>query len=531
MLKSTVDPACTGLFSPLFLDYIQDKKSLRKFYQEFPNLKHFEKVVSEKTFSTEKRETLVQVLTAQYSGFETSEVSRNIEKLRKENTFTVTTGHQLNLMTGPAYFIYKIVSTILLARKLKENFPSFHFVPIYWMASEDHDFEEINHFHFDGTEYRWESDQRGPVGEFTLDDGLRELIQQWDFLPDFFREAYVGSKSLKEAVRKYVHHLFAEQGLVILDANDRLLKSSFLSVIQDDLFSQKANELINQRNAALEAEGYKTQVYPREINFFYMEPGRRERLINHQGIFRTHDGENQWTAEEMSQLLQDSPEKFSPNVVMRPIYQELILPNLAYLGGPAEVAYWFQLKGVFDHYQVDFPFLLPRNFALVVPVEVQRKIDKLNLQHPDLFLPMDRLRIDYVYRHAKSDIQLMQEKEKLEKLFFSVEEKASDLDSTLVYAVNAALKRTEKILEQVEVKFRKAAERKQGDAIRQIAAVKEALFPQGTLQERKVNFLEFYLKDKNFIDHLYKTFDPLDFNFIILQEDGREGETKKDLQV
>lgn len=528
MLKSTVDPACTGLFSTLFLDYIQNKKELRHFYQEFPELKHFKKTLSDKTFDPEKRETLVKVLKEQYSGFEASAVSDNIEKLKQSNTFTVTTGHQLNLMTGPAFFIYKIVSTLLLARKLAETYPQYHFVPVYWMASEDHDFEEINHFHFDGKDYRWESEQQGPVGEFLLDKSIRDLVQQWDFLPDFFREAYTNSKYLKEAVRKYVHHLFADQGLVILDANDKALKKSFLPFIKDDLFSQKANELVHQHNTSLEAAGYKTQIFPREINFFYMEPGRRERLIHQEGIFSTHDGEDKWTEKEMMQLLEENPEKFSPNVVMRPLYQEVILPNLAYLGGPAEVAYWFQLKGVFDHYKVDFPFLLPRNFALIIPKEIQRKVNKLDLKPEELFLPVDRLRIDYVYKQAGDDLKLLREKEELEKLFLSLEEQAEGLDSSLVYAVKAALNRSDKIIDQLGIKFRKAYERKQSDAIRQIFSIKEGLFPQGTLQERKVNFLEFYLKDNHFIDGLYHTFDPLDFNFIILQEDGSEGKTKKD---
>ncbi|WP_163377649.1 bacillithiol biosynthesis cysteine-adding enzyme BshC [Cyclobacterium sp. SYSU L10401] len=528
MLKSTIDPACTGLFSTLFLDYIQHKKELKHFYQEFPELGHFKKAIAEKAFDQEKRNTLVRVLKEQYTGFDSSRVSSNIDKLKQPNTFTVTTGHQLNLMTGPSFFIYKIVSTLLLAKKLQETYPDCHFVPVYWMASEDHDFEEINHFHFDGKEYRWDSDQKGPVGDFVLDKSVKQLMQEWDFLPDFFREAYTHSKCLKEAVRKYVHHLFADQGLVILDANDKALKKSFLPIIKDDLYSQKANELVKQRNEALQAAGYPTQIFPREINFFYMEPGRRERLIHQQGLFRTHDGKDEWTEKEMESLLEEYPEKFSPNVVMRPLYQEVVLPNLAYLGGPAEIAYWFQLKGVFDHYKVDFPFLLPRNFALIVPRVIQRKIKKLGFKPEELFLSVDKLRVDYVYEHSEEDLKLLQEKEQLKSLFLSLEEKAGGLDSTLIYAVKAALNRTDKIINQLGVKFRKAAERKQEDAVRQIFEIKEGLFPNGTLQERKVNFLEFYLKDKSFIDGLYKTFDPLDFNFIILQEDGSEERAKED---
>lgn len=531
MIKSTVDPACTGLFSALFLDYIRQKDRLAPFYQEYPELNRFKNTLEKKSFSEEKRRVLVDALHEQYKGFEESPVTRNIERLADSNTFTVTTGHQLNLMTGPSFFIYKIVSTLRLAEKLQETYPDYQFVPVYWMASEDHDFEEISHFYFDGKKYSWNTDQEGPVGEFEIDDTLKGLLKQWDFVPTFFKEAYNQSKYLKDAVRKYVHHLFAEKGLVIIDANQPVLKKQFLPIIKDDLFSQRANALVNESNQSLEATGYKTQIFPREINFFYMEPGRRERLVKKDGLFHTYDGKNQWTDAEMESFLETHPEKFSPNVVMRPLYQEAILPNLAYLGGPAEVAYWFQLKKVFDHYKVPFPFLLPRNFAMIIPRHVQRKIDKLGLKPKELFQSVDRLRMAHVKQHASVDLSLGAEKEQVNQLFGSLEKRASRLDPTLEPAMKAALTRTGKILEQVAVKFRKAEERKQKDAIRQLHEVKEYLFPNGTLQERKVNFLEFYLKDPEIIEQLLAKFDPLDFNFIILQEDGIEGSTQEKVQI
>jgi bacillithiol biosynthesis cysteine-adding enzyme BshC len=527
MIKSTLDPACTGLFSPLFLDYIQKKKSVKPFYQEFPEPGNFKRAIANKTFDQQKRDTLTKILSEQYTGLESPEVTANIDKLKQPNAFTVTTGHQLNLMTGPAYFIYKIVSTILLAEKLKKENPDYDFVPVYWMASEDHDFEEINHFFFDGKNYQWDTDQQGPVGEFKIDGALKALVKDLHFLPDFFKEAYTGSKLLKDAVRKYVHHLFAEKGLVIIDANERELKQLFLPVIKDDLFSATANDLVNASNCDLEEAGYATQVFPREINFFYMEPGRRERLIRKDGLFTTADGKNEWTEAEMKAVLEENPEHFSPNVVMRPLYQEAILPNIAYLGGPAEVAYWFQLKRVFKHYAIDFPFLLPRNFAMVLKPPLLRKIKKLDLKEKDLFLSSDKLRIAYVKNNADQDLELKDEKNNLLDLFSSLGVKSKALDPTLAHAVTAAHKRSEKILDQVATKFRKAEERKKATAIRQLHEIKEGLFPRGTLQERKVNFLEFYLGNPDFFQALFDTFNPLDFDFILLKENGRERKSKK----
>ncbi|WP_375584430.1 bacillithiol biosynthesis cysteine-adding enzyme BshC [Cyclobacterium xiamenense] len=530
MIKSTVDPACTGLFSALFLDYIQKEEALRQFYRGFPEIDQFGPALENKSFSETGRRLLVEALEEQYAGFGDSAVSRNIKKLAEPRTFTVTTGHQLNLMTGPSFFIYKIVSTILLAEKLQHAYPEYQIVPVYWMASEDHDFEEINHFYFDGRRYAWETDQTGAVGEFLLDDSLKALVKEWDFLPKFFKEAYTSSTRLKEAVRKYVHHLFADKGLVILDANHPSLKRAFLPQIKADIFSQQANVLVNESNQLLEEAGYKTQVFPREINFFYMEPGRRDRLVSFQDRFFTQDGKNEWSPAEMEALLEAHPERFSPNVVMRPLYQERILPNLAYIGGPAELAYWFQLKKVFDHYAVDFPFLLPRSFAMIIPRKIGRKIKKLGLQPEQLFQPIDRLRIEYTLKNASDDLSLSGEMEKLEQLFGSLENRASRMDFSLSQAVKAAFSRSEKILDQIAVKFRKAEERKQTDAIRQLNEVKDFLFPNGTLQERRVNFLEYYLANPKFIDELLVQFDPLDFNFVILRENGSEGNTQEAVQ-
>lgn len=529
MMQSTLDPACTGLFSKLFLDYIHKNEDLKPFYHEFPSIENFGKTITQKEFSPEIREILITSLSEQYEGLDKGKVLDNIERLRSEKTFTVTTGHQLNLMTGPSFFIYKIVSTILLTEQLKRAYPEYHFVPVYWMASEDHDFAEINHFYFDGKKYQWETEQNGPVGEFFLDKELKALISEWEFLPEFFKSAYQSSETLKEAVRKYVHHLFSHKGLVILDANDKNLKRCFLSVIKDDVITQKANVLVNGSNKELESLGYKTQVFPREINFFYMRAGLRERIVEKDGKFQVLNTDFVWDEDGMIKEMEEHPEKFSPNVVMRPLYQETILPNLAYLGGPAEIAYWFQLKGVFEHYGTDFPILLPRNFAMVLPVETHRKMAKLELELEDIFKPMDQLRKQYVLDHASEDLTLSKEKQDLELLFKDLAEKSIELDITLENAVKAAHHRSEKIINQVANKFRKAEEKKKRTSIRQLLEVKEKLFPGNVPQERKVNFLEYFLSDPDFINKLLNNFDPLDFNFIILRQDGIKRSSKKEV--
>lgn len=527
MIKSTIDPDCTGQFSPLFLDYIHQKENIRPFYHFFPSLANFKKIIKNRSFDQRHRDVLTQALHSQYQEFELTEASRsNIERLTQPNTFTVTTGHQLNLFTGPLYFVYKIVSTINLAAKLNESYPDYHFVPVYWMASEDHDFGEINHFYFDGKNYSWTTNQKGAVGEFLLNDGIKELLKQAAFSPDFFKKAYLERTNLADAVRYYVNHLFGDKGLVVVDGNSPSLKSLFRPIIKDDLLHHSSHQLVEATAKKLEQMGYKSQVYPREINFFYLDKGIRERIEKVGDHYKVLETELSFTQSEIEELIEKSPERFSPNVVMRPLYQECILPNIAYLGGPAEVAYWLQLKPTFDHYKTDFPAVMPRNFVMVLNTFAQRKVEALGLRNDEIFADYDQWKKAYVIAHAGQDISLHVEKEKLAELFSAIGEKAKVADPTLEPSAIAAHKRSVKIVDQFAQKLRKAEERNLSTALTRMQDLKKTLFPEGVPQERKNNFLQFYLEDPQFIEKLYTHLDPLDFDFIILKHNEDKSRTE-----
>jgi len=518
MLKTSIDPDCTGQFSKFFLDYISQKEKLKPYYNKFPKIENFQQAIEKRSFPQHHRDVLVEVLESQYTkaGVE----SPSIKLLQDSNTFTVTTGHQLNLMTGPLYFIYKIVSTINLAERLKKEYPAYHFVPVYWMATEDHDFAEINHFRLDGEKYTWESEQQGAVGEFEIDESLKRLLKENRFIPNFFKEAYLGSKNLGEAVLRYVHHLFGKKGLVVVDGNDGDLKRLFAPVIASDLFERKANDLVQQSTESLELLGYKSQIHPREINFFYLDKGLRERIVHEGGTFQIANTSMQYTKAEIEHLIESSPEKFSPNVVMRPLYQETILPNLAYLGGPAEVVYWLQLKGIFDYYDTDFPMLMPRNFAMIIDKNTKRKIENLGLAQGDLFEDFIVWKKKYIEKHSELDLFLVDEKGKINDVIDHIKTDVARVDMTLKHSVESMKVRIDKIINHFSKKIRRAEERNYEDSIKKMEAIKTALFPQGIPQERFVNFLQFYLQDEDFLQQLLDLFDPLDFRYIILESDG-----------
>ena len=520
MISNKIDFHQTGAFSSLFLDYINNQEALQPFYALSPSLENHVQALKHKAAFYQQnpslRTTLHKALTTQYQGI-TNPPTTQIEQLLHDNTFTVTTGHQLNIFTGPMYFIYKIVTTINLAAKLKETYPDYNFVPVYWMATEDHDFAEINHFHLFNKKYTWESEQKGAVGRFKT-DGLASIFEEIPEEIPLFKTNYLESTHLSEATRRIVHELFGEQGLLIIDGDDPLLKAQFKSVILDDVFANSSKQLVENQSTELEEKGYKTQVFPREINFFYMEGDVRERIIQEGDRFIVNNTPIQFNKEELSNCIHNYPERFSPNVVLRPLYQEVILPNLSYVGGPGELAYWLQLKLVFDHYKVPFPILMPRNFALLLNKTSHKKFEKLGIQIEDLFLDEYSLKNKFLLEHASEELLLDQEKNYLAEVFTQISQKVIQVDKSLEGFIGAEKNKALKSLENIEKRLKKAEENKQKTEIKQLLSLKEKLFPGGKLQERHDNFLNFYLNEPGVIQIFLNYFHPFEFKMHVLSD-------------
>jgi len=508
----------TRSFSSFFLDYIQQKKTLQKFYHRFPSIDQFKDQINEKSkaFTDENRNILADVLQAQYQDLKPNDlVSQNINLLRDKKTFTVTTGHQLNIFTGPLYFIFKIVTVINTCKKLKEAYPDYNFVPVYWMASEDHDYDEIKYFKLYGKKYTWETDQQGAVGRFST-DGLTKLIEQVPGDTKVFKNAYSKYKTLSDAVRCYVNELFEKEGLVVIDADHSSLKSLFKTVIKDDLVNHTAKSIVDKTDQELNELGYKTQVHCRDINFFYLDNNLRSRIEKHDDAYQVVDTPIKFTSEQIYTLIENEPEKFSPNVILRPLYQEIILPNIAYVGGPAEVIYWLQLKEVFNHYQTPFPILMPRNFGMVMDHTMARKFEKTKLELKDLFEEKNYLFNHWVIKNTQNNLTVGVERNTIQDIFQKLKERSGIIDPTLAPYVGAEGKRAMNSIERIEQKLLRAEKRLHSDKLRQIEDLKNSLFPGGSLQERTDNFLNFYQQDAAFIEKLLTSFDPLDFKFNIL---------------
>ena len=517
----------SGYFTKLIVDYLDKKTELKSLYNRFPTLENFKEQLEEKSqnYPAENRINLVTALENQYKGFQISEAtSANISLLSNSKTFTITTGHQLNLFTGPLYFLYKIVSAITLCGTLKKEYPEHNFVPIYWMATEDHDFEEINHFNFKNVKINWNKESYGPVGRvstqglkdvfeaFTLELGIGENASD---LKELFENSYLKHNNLADATRFLANELFGNKGLVILDGDDKMLKQLFIPFVKNELIHKTTFQKVSETNAMLEKE-YEIQVNPREINLFYIEDDLRERIVFENNLFKINNTTLSFSEKEIIELLENCPGKFSPNVILRPLYEEIVLPNLGYIGGGGEIAYWLQLQSTFEVNKITFPILLVRNSVLLATEKQTIKADKLNLSWEDLFCNQLELFTKKTLEFSKFNLDFSEQKEHLKQQFEKLLLIANQTDKSFIGAVKAQQTKQIKGLENLEKRLLKAEKKMHADELERIIQVQNELFPNQGLQERRNNFAEYYNEyGQEFIDKLFTQLKPLEPSFTI----------------
>jgi len=514
-------------FTSLIKHYLDKNPALDSLYQYYPSIENleFQIQLKQKTYCNDTRKTLVNSIKKQCSNVMLSSSStKNIEALLLPTTFTVTTGHQLNLFTGPLYFLYKIISTINLCKKLENTYPKHQFVPIYWMATEDHDFDEINYFQFKNKKIKWEFPSSGAVGLLhteSLNSVLEQLRTEFGtsnnaiFLVELFEDSYLKSNNLADAMRYLVNNLFGEYGLVILDANDYDLKEKFVPIIQSELVEQKTNQLVNATTEVL--KNYTIQVNPREINLFYLKNNLRERIILENEIYKINNTDIIFTKEEIIAQTENFPERFSPNVILRPLYQEVILPNLAYIGGGGEIAYWLELKSVFDYYNTTFPMLIVRNSVVITTEKLEKKRNKLQLSWSNLFQNQVNLVNLKMQELSKFPLNFDTQKTHLKNQFSELLKIAEQTDKSFLGAVLAQQSKQIKGLENLEKRLLKAEKKAHKLKLEQVTDLQNRLFPNQELQERQLNFAEFYLEyGSKLIPLLIEKLIPLDTSFEII---------------
>lgn len=518
----------THRFTPIVLDYLQGATSLKPFYTYDPRDPDWAQVMRDKDAEQIDREVLVQVLRRQYAHVPHADaVHQHIEALALPNTYCIVTAHQLNIFTGPLYVIYKTISTIKLCMRLRAQFPHAQFVPIFWLGSEDHDFEEINHTQVFGKTINWNDKQGGACGRYTLDtfapalEAVLSLLGEGVYaeqLKACFIEAYRPSHNLAHASRLLLHSLFQSYGVVCVDGDDADLKRSCIDMLQDELQHQSSARIMEN---TLQQFPFPPQAFAREINVFYLDAHLRERIVHDAAanMYRVLNSDVAFTPEALMETLQAHPERFSPNVILRPLMQQKVLPSLAYIGGGGELAYWLQLKAIFAHHHIAFPVLLLRDSFLLVDGHTTKKMQKLGVELTELFAPEHQVIEQYVRRHADTVVDLSAEVKRVEEMFAPLVAQATSIDPGLESTVMAERQNMLNALHKLEAKLLKAQKGKQETQVKQLGAVLQKLFPGGGLQERSESFIGFWLRfGPGFLDILLRSAEQPVQHFTVLVE-------------
>ena len=538
-MQVTTVPFCsTGTFSKLICDYLEANPALEGFYNRLPKLENFKAQIEEKQalYSNKTRQLLVKTIQAQYGSLTDTSVKNALETLKQANSFTITTGHQLNLATGPLYFLYKIASVCNLCQRLKTHYPEYNFVPVFWMASEDHDFQEINHFRYRKggnanasiQKFEWPQPDAGPVGLRVVDDTAHWLTEflntlgastQSKTLKDLLAKAYAKGNTLAEATRILAKNLFKGEGLIILDGNTSALKRCFVPYMQEEITTAFTYNTVNKSSEILKQRGYHAQVTAREINLFYITDTLRKRIVNTENnIYEVKDTAIKFTKAELLRAIAETPHLFSPNALLRPLFQEVVLPNLAYIGGGGELAYWLQLQSCFKQAKTPFPILVLRNSVLLIHKAEAKQIESLGVDPVDLFLSKHEFVNKYIRAKSEIPIDFSSQKAFLKTQFKDLYTLAKKTDASFIGAVAAQEIKQCNGLDALEKRLLKAQKRKLASYTERLTSLHSALFPEGKLQERYLNFSGFYEYTPNLITLLINTLDPLHKAFVIFED-------------
>ena len=519
----------TGCFTNTIIDYIDANEKLIKFTAHPVSMEGVKSAIEARKHYNTDRKLLVEVLKKQYASITSAgKVKSNIDLLLKENTFTITTAHQPVIFTGPLYFIYKILHVIRLASLFNDAIPGNHFVPVFYMGSEDADLDELGHIYIEGEKQEWKTNQEGAVGRMKVDEALIKIIEKvsgqllvhpfGEEIIHLVKEFYIEGISIEQATFKFVHHLFAEYGLLILLPDNEELKRSFIPVMKRELTEEFSHQAVKE-TIAMFPKIYNAQASGRQLNLFYLDENKRERIERKEENWSVVGTDIRLSKDQLLTELNTHPERFSPNVILRPVFQEMILPNIVFIGGGGEIAYWLELKKVFEETKVPFPLMVLRNSFMIVPGSLRQIIYKLELKTTDLFRNEMDLLNELVKRDSKVELSIEKEKEQLKKIYQEIRDAALKADNSLAKHTETLQAKALQKIETLEKKMLKA-ERKRFEAQqRQLHKMRSLLFPNNGLQERIDNLLIYYSKWGNeFIKMIYKHSKGLEQEFCVIIE-------------
>jgi bacillithiol biosynthesis cysteine-adding enzyme BshC len=508
-----------SVFSPLFLDYINDYQRVQQYYNgNFRNEEDWNRIFKLVHARERKRTTLVQILANQNRNFHCGvRALANIDSLINDNTFAVVTGQQVGLFTGPLYTIYKTLTTIKLAESLSKRFSEYNFVPVFWLEGEDHDYDEVSKIHLvnsanDFATFQYLHEGKSPeknlgaVGQLQFSDSIQtffsqveQSLVQTEYKPkvlDLFRTAYQKGMTFNRAFVHLINVLLEDSGLIFLDPHDDEIKKLLVPVFERELENTpKHCQLVVDQSAELEKQ-YHAQVKPRPINLFLFHDGGRYPIEPHSDGFALKGTRQHISKDQLFSLLKTSPEAFSPNVVLRPICQDTLLPTVAYVAGPAEIAYFAQFKPLYQEFGLPEPIVYPRASITILEEKVQKVFDRFSLQMTDFVRDVELIKQKIAAQVSNLDVEGMfaDSQKSVDEILETLKDRMRSVDPTLAGAVDTARNKIKSYVDGLKQKT-VAAQKKQHEVfLRQIDKAATHIFPQSDFQERKLNVLYFLNK-------------------------------------
>jgi bacillithiol synthase len=439
------------------------------------------------------------------------EVAHNLDRLSGK-AVAIVTGQQVGLFGGPAYTFYKALSALRIVEQLRKS--GIEAVPIFWMASEDHDLAEINHVSWptvngeDRLEWTGDKSLEGrSVGSITLGEGIAPLVKRAaesltgsdsSEIENILADAYQPGATFGSAFARLMSSLFAKRGLILLDPLDaRLHKLSAPLLIRAANEQSQLGAALLEQNKRLEKLGYHAQVKvtDRSTLLFATVEGKRVALVKRNSGFAA--GSQEFTADQLASEIASRPEAFSPNALLRPVMQDTLLPTAAYIAGPAEIAYFAQNRVLYDRLLGRMPAILPRaSFTIVEPV-VQRLLTRYNLSIEDIFRGRQFLRRKLERQNLSRGLaaRFTAEEKKLAKMLEAFRKPIAKLDSTLAGALDTAQRKMLYQFGKLRAKSGRAEGFRTGVLNKHEQSILSALYPQNGLQERSLNLLPFLARN------------------------------------
>lgn len=511
-------------YNQLFLDYIYNFDKLQSFYNyNYRNDTDFIRAVQGKQNSylrnTEfDRVSIADILRIQNKFFNAGEKSiQNIELLKNENTFAVVTGQQAGLLTGNLYSVVKAIDALKLSAELNKKHPEYNFVPVYWIEADDHDFLEVNNINIITKENKllnleWlEGNQKQdkylkPAYTIILDEfinnfreSLRDNLQKTDFSEIIFENIEKVTRqgmNLSTSFARFLNYLLKDSGLVFLDPTDSEIKKLLIPVFSKELNSfPETCETVIETTAILEQE-YPPQVKPRAINLFYNHNGNRysiEPLPDK--IFGLKNSRQKFSANDFFDILYSKPENFSPNVILRPICQDFLLPTVAYVGGPSEVAYFAQFKKVYNFFNIEMPVIFPRTNITIIENRVNNYLVKIGLKPEELF---DERKVSskVISKVNEVDIAKIFEnyRDELNANTYTICNEIRKVDKNLETLFKNKVTKFLESLDSVKKKIEDTQLRQNDTTIEKLHSIISSIYPDSTFQERYFNVIYFLNK-------------------------------------